>query len=224
LRSLRQQLVHRVCLQAILSKFLVAGALVALVGCQTTPSKDITPASRDGAWSAKTLVQDKLKHKSNQIDLEIVAQRPQRLRMEATTPGLGIHVASFAMNGDHMSYILTRQKLHVSGPATEQAVQQLMKVAIAPQSLVDLFFDRPLNEANWKCSTDSKNQLAHCEHNSGKLSVNWSERESNRRIVEIDSESAKVTMSLTESPSKVQVDDSLFELPVPDGFRAQTLR
>jgi outer membrane lipoprotein-sorting protein len=192
--------------------------------CRTgAPREDITEQSSEGSWTAKTLVQDKKKHKTNQLELDFIARRPLQLRMEAITPGLGIHVASFVLNGNQMSYILTRQKKFVTGAATEASIRDLIQVEISPDDLVALLFDRALNEDHWNCKRGADQLLEKCQNKSSDLSVVWSERTSSHRVIEINSVTARVTMSLSESQSKVQINDSIFILTPPDGFKTQQL-
>ncbi len=143
--------------------------------------------------------------------------------MEAITPGLGIHVATFVLNGNQMSYILTRQKKFVTGPATLSSIRDLIQVEISPDDLVALLFDRALNEDLWDCKRGTDKLLEKCQNKTSDVSVVWSERTSARRVIEINSSSARVTMSLSESSSKVQIGDSHFVLSPPDGFKAQQL-
>lgn len=166
------------------------------------------------------MIRDKTKRKTHQLDLDFVAQRPLRLRMEATTPGLGVHVASFAMDGEKMSYILTRQKRFVSGPAEPRVMKDLIQIALAPETLIDLLFDRPLDEAQWTCSFDDKHLPLLCAHRTSQLRLSWSERTAENRIVEIDAPAARLTMSLRETSTKVEVNDALFQLSAPGGFQS----
>ena len=123
-----------------------------------------------------------------------------------------------------MSYTLTRQKKYITGEASEEAFATLIKIAIAPQDLVDLLFDRTLDDDRWKCQLNDKGALDRCQNKANtQISIAWSERTAERRMIEIDSPQARVSMSLKESPSKVQITDELFELPVPDGFKTTTL-
>src|SRR5438128_1645529 len=83
----------------VLTVCLLANTSSFLTGCRTgQPRDNITPLSKEGTWSAKTMVRDKKQKKTHQLDLEFVALRPKKMRMEVTTPGLGIHVASFVLN------------------------------------------------------------------------------------------------------------------------------
>lgn len=153
------------------------------------------------------MIRDKTKRKTHQLDLDFVAQRPRRLRMEATTPGLGVHIASFALDGANMSYILSRQKRFVSGPAEPRVMKDLIQIALAPEALVDLIFDRPLDEKFWSCTFDENHLPLLCAHRTSQLRITWSERDNEKRIVEIDAPAARVTMSLRETSSKVEVND-----------------
>jgi outer membrane lipoprotein-sorting protein len=208
-----------------LTNFLISISILSILSsCGTTAARqDITELSKEGSWSAKTLVQEKKSHKSHQLDLDFVAKRPRKVRMEATTPGLGIHVATFVLNGGQMSYLLPREKKYVTGPATDSAMRNLLHVPISGDDLIDLLFDRPLDGDRWNCKRNVDEALEKCELKAGEVSINWSDRKVDRRVIEINSNDARVTMSLSENPSKVQLQDSVFELSAPDGFKTQQL-
>ncbi len=182
------------------------------------PGEDITPSSREGAWSAKTLIRDKRRGKSHTVEIDVVARRPGQMRMEVTTP-LGFHVASLALDGEEVAYAITREKKYFSGPAEPAVMKNLINVSLDPKSIMDLLFDRPLDAKTWECRTDVNRLPEDCESRGGGLRIAWSERTSDKRLVRIRAADAEVTMSLVETRSKVRITDGLFSLEQPAGFK-----
>ncbi|MCM2280441.1 MAG: hypothetical protein NDI61_01185 [Bdellovibrionaceae bacterium] len=184
-------------------------------GCQTMkPREDITPTSQQGAWTAKTLIQDKKRGKSNTVEIEFVARRPGQLRMEVLSV-MGFHLASFVVSHDTMSYALTREKKYWTGPANPAVMKNLIQISLDPKIIIDLLFDRHFDARQWECTLDESRQPGQCASRDGELKIVWSERTSDKRLVQIRAANADVTMSLKETESKVQIQDSLFELSTP---------
>lgn len=187
------------------------------------PHERITPDSREGAWTAKTLVKDIKRGKSNTVEIEFVARRPDRLRMEVTTM-MGFHVASLVLSEGNAAYAITREKRYVRGPAEPVVMKSLINIALDPKAIVDLLFDRTLDPREWECKTDVNRLPELCTSRDGDLKIVWSERTNEKRLIEIRAANAEVTMSLVASRPKVQISDALFELPKPEGFKQTDLR
>ncbi len=194
-------------------------------GCQTAPPKvDITPTSADGSWEAKALVVDRRKNKSNTLSVDFVARQPRQMRMEVTTT-IGVHLASFVLNGDRVAYSLSRERRFVTGPAEAAMMRDLIAMAIDPKVILDLLFDRMLNPTEWNCQVSETRLPQSCVNSNlaaasnGLIRIDWSERSQHKRVVKIQAPSADVTLVLREISSKVEIKDSLFTLQAPVGFR-----
>lgn len=180
--------------------------------------------STDGTWEAKTLVVDKRKNKSNTLSVDFVARQPRQMRMEVTTT-IGVHLASFVLNGDRVAYSLSRERRYVSGPAEAAMMRDLIAMAIDPKVILDILFDRMLNPSEWSCQVNENRLPQSCVNanlvaaSSGLIRIDWSERSQHKRVVKIQAPSADVTLVIRETSSKVEITDNLFTLQAPAGFR-----
>lgn len=136
----------------------------------------------------------------------------------------GVHVASIALNGDTVQYLLSRAERFVEAPA-EMSLSGLAPVEVAPADLLRLLFDRPLPESEWQCGTDVPRQRAReCVHRSSSLRIEWLERDGGKRRLEIESAQASVEMVLREARSNVEVGPEAFQLRPPPGYKVETYR
>lgn len=127
------------------------------------------------------------------------------------------------MAGDRFAYAITREKRYVTGPATPMVLKNLIQVALDPKAIVDLLFDRQLDARVWECEIDINRLPETCVSRDGGLRVQWSERTHDKRLIRIRAANAEFTMSVVETRPKDQISDALFELPMPQGFRASAL-
>lgn len=194
-------------------------------GCATGYKKENTvvgeQGSAEGQWRSKALVRNLQTGKSGTLNLEIVAHEPSQMRMEVTG-ALAAYVASFALNGNQVQYILAQQKKFVTAPTSPYALRDLVPISISPRDLVRLLFDRPMPESEWKCETGPGNLPLSCEHRVEPVRFHWEERGENTRRLKIESTSAEMTMVIDEAKSKVELKPGTFELTPPAGYKQET--
>ena len=136
---------------------------------------------------------------------------------------LGVYVGSLVWNDSQMQVLLAHDKKFINGPATADSMQELLKMPIDPQALLDIFWENPLSNREWVCELDQVGLSKICKHKSFAIKISWQERDGRHRLIEIDSPKANVQLSLTESEDSYEVKPSTFQLKAPEGFRIITL-
>jgi len=190
--------------------------------CSTVKKTDDTVTgevgSASGQWRGKALARDLKNKKSGSLDLEILAQEPERLRMEIVG-SFGVHLASVALNSENAYASMTREKKFVVAPADDTALSSLLPLSISPRNLLRVLFNRPLPKREWNCQSEGKKQ--NCVNSTSGVTVTSEEQDQGRRQIKIASPDAEVNMVLAESRSKVEFNDNAFMLSAPKGYRVQ---
>jgi hypothetical protein len=211
--------------QALRSVLCALGVLLsACVSVQKrVPAISGAPGSAEGQWRAQALVRDLKAKKSNELSLEIVAVEPSRMRIEAVSSGLGVYLASLVLNGDEMRVLLARERRFISSRADREALHALVPLRISPHALMDLLFARKLDEREWSCELAEGNARGTCKLRGESLSVTWNPLNLGRRLFEISSPGASVSLVVEDSPAKVEIKPDMFKLNAPDGYRVEAL-
>jgi len=175
--------------------------------------------SAQGQWRGKALIKNLKTEKSATLDLEMVAQEPDRLRIEALGP-FSIHIASVAARGDQVRISLTRDKKFLIVPADRHALSQLVPVRVAPSDLMAILFDRPLeaNNSGWKCD-HSASATWLCQ--SGTASVSRQPDEEGRRHFQFFAPDAQMDLVITEAHAETPAGDVAYDLNPPAGFKVE---
>lgn len=207
------------------SKFVSTWALVAIFAsaCQTLPKPSKTvmgnAGTAQGQWRAKALVTNLKTAKSATLDLDIVAQEPDRLRIEALG-SFNVHVASIASRGNEVLISLTREKKFLKAPADRYALARIVPVRVAPSDLLAVLFDRPLeaNNSGWKCTAGAAPEW-NCQ--SGTAIVTRQSDEDGRRRFQFLAPEARMDLVVTEAKADTPPGDSAYDLKPPAGFKTE---
>jgi hypothetical protein len=179
--------------------------------------------SAEGQWHGKALVKNAANGKSGTLTLDVLAKEPSQLRMELVGP-FGVHVASIALNGEEVRYVLTREKRYVSGPAEADALVRLVPVRIPPKALLAILFDRQFPKEDWTCANDPATQLnVSCTHKGEPVTVRWLERNGRARRLQIAAAEAEVEMYIEEAKTKAEFKPETFVLSAPSGYKQERL-
>ncbi|RYZ77120.1 MAG: hypothetical protein EOP05_02920, partial [Proteobacteria bacterium] len=178
-------------------------ALVVLTGACSSlpkPSKTVSGSagSAVGQWRGKAALKNLKNGKGGTLDLDLLAQEPDRLRIEALGP-MSIHVASVAAKENEVRISLTREKKFVIAAADRNALSRLVPVRVAPSDLLAILFDRPLegSDATWKCDRSKDPQFI-CT--AGKAKIERFKDEEGRRKFKFTAPDAEMDLVLSEAP------------------------
>lgn len=177
--------------------------------------------SAQGSWRAKALVKNLKTEKSVTLDLDMVAQEPDRLRIEALGP-FSTHVASVASRGNEVRILLTREKKFIQAPADRYALARIVPVRVAPSDLLAILFDRPLEENNsgWVCDRKSK-PAPEWSCQSGTATVLRQTDDEGRRRFIFSAPDSEMDLVMTEAHSETPAGDSAYTLSPPAGFKIE---
>ncbi len=202
---------------------MVAVLVILASACNTLPKPQNTvmgnAGSAEGQWRGKALIKNLSSGKTGALDLEIVAQEPDRLRIEALGP-FSLHVASVAVRGDEVRISMTREKKFLIVPSDRHALSRLVPVRAAPSDLMAILFDRPLEAGNsgWKCDHSSAATWT-CQ--SGTSTVTRKPNEDGRRLFQFASPEAQMDLIVTEAHAATPPGESAYQLNPPDGFKVE---
>ena len=191
-------------------------------GCATVPTT-YDEAKMQGQWDAKAQVRDLEKNKTNNVSLEVMAEKDRFLRMEVSGT-LGVSVASFLMKDAEVSYAIHTQKRFISGPASEKALSPLLNVSVDPRWLYNVFFDLPISEKNWTCQSSVENVVESCSRLQDGMKIVWSERQGERKRVTISGAKFELQILVKGFRPKVQSPEKAFSLNAPDGYKRYKLQ
>ncbi len=192
-----------------------------LLSCQTTPTK--FDELQKGRWTSKVLVRNHKDSKSAIVNLDIVAIRPSRFRIEVTTP-IGIHLASLVLDQNEFRGALIQQKKFIIGQASEKSFTYVLGVSLDPYLMMNLLFDEAPSGPAWNCSKDKNDFMSVCENKTQKIKVTWKDREVSRRKIEIETRMASLQMVLQGFSTKVEENAEMFTLEPPDGFKIERIK
>ncbi len=186
-----------------------------LCSCALGPKK--FEEYQEGTWTIRTMIRDKVKKESVVVNLDTLAIRPNRMRMEFITP-LGVHLGSFAMNEKKVQYALHKEKKFYQGKTTAKALQPLLKTELDPRWLLQILFEQKPGEG-WVCQRDKDQYLESCSNEEAEIQVRWLKRKAEQRNIEIQTNRALIQMNLRSFQPKVEESESSFELQSPKGYR-----
>ncbi len=185
------------------------------LGCSSAPIR--FDDKNEGQWEAKALIRDKSARKSFIVNLDISAIQSDKLRVEAVTP-LGIHIASYALNGKSVSYVLTRQKKYYKGRSTAQSLRSVLSISLEPKNILAFLFDKPPKSKRWSCESDEKGFLKKCINKRNSVTVIWENRVRDKKTIQIESSRASLQIYLKSFSPKVEDKDGLFVIEKPSAF------
>lgn len=208
----------------ILIKFVTILFVLIQLGCHSKPIKPENVMVTKGPVRAKAKIQikDLRKGDVHYIDVDILAQRDQRLRMDLRAT-LGILVASIAIQGNEIEYVVPQKKTMYSGAVSERSFKPLGSMQIHPKVFYSLIFDEPLHGGDWLCQKDPQGKPAICESQSLNSKVEWNDRNNGQLKVFVSSLTFEMTWILKSAEEDRSLTASDFNLKKPEGFNSVTI-
>lgn len=192
-----------------------------LWSCQTKPIR--YDDKKEGYWQSKVLIKDKRQNKSYIVHVDMNAVMGESLRLDVTNP-IGGHLASLVLSDDEVKYLLLKQKKFFLGKPTPTALQPLISIPLDPVLLYNILFDKPIAQEGWACQKSADEFLSSCHSEKEQISMKFSDRVMDRKIVHIDHPKAHLQMNFVTYESQVQQKKNLFSLDAPKDFQVIRLR
>lgn len=172
------------------------------------------------SWETKASVKDIRKNKMNQVTIDLVAIKNQKLRMEASAT-LGYQVGSIIMNQNDFVAVIYPQKKIFKGPLNERSLARTFNMPIPPTALYSIAYDEPIRGSQWKCQFDDNKTVSMCDNGTSK--VEWLNRKEGAKLVKISSETVEVNWFF-KAPQPKEITPELFVADLPKGYHVQELR
>lgn len=192
-----------------------------LLGCASKPvqfdSQGPEPVTQ---WESKTQILDKNKSKSHSLSVDFVAEKRDRLRMNATGT-FSTPVAAVVLNKGKLTYVLPQQKKYFQGEASAASMRSILRVDLPATAIFNLLYDEAI--PGWTCQKNSLGQVENCENPKNAASVAWLERDGYTKKIRITNTQYEINMTLSRVPTKVQELDRVFSLNIPTGYKNETL-
>lgn len=193
--------------------------------CQTSKKIDNINEISKGQWEAELFLKNKSKSQSYKLDLDLLAIKPNKLRIEVTT-SLGIHLSSIVINEDQTQILLPREKKYFYGGVSRNIFKPLLKFSLDPQIIFNLlfendFFDQKNNVSskNWICERDQENKLKKCVDKQNGIQVEWEKNKADEKIVYIYSSAYELKINLNFIKSNFKVKSNTFKIPRPSRYQ-----
>jgi len=194
-------------------------ALFFLSACQHKAVKEVPLVLKKMPIKAKAKVQlrDLRKGDVHYLDVDILSQQDQRLRMDLRAT-LGILVASISILDNEVSYLIPQRKTYYSGLASDRSFKPLGSLQLHPKAFYSLIFDKPIRFGDWRCLVDPKGLPVKCESTTLKSKVEWLERNSSGLKVLVSSLNFEMTWILKSVEEMDSAQDKDFKLAAPENF------
>ena len=188
--------------------------ILSVSACATRQSP--VEVTSTGVWETSAQITDLRNQKKQYASIEFVAQRPDRLRLEATGP-IGLKLATVVMNGDQLDYLLHLKKQAFETTTSGAGLKDGLGVPVDPRLLLNLLFDEPVRSKNWTCTLGADAKVSQCQRLEDGLVIAWSERDGNRKRMSVKTQTHELQIVAKSFESKM-LGSETFRLEVPDSY------
>lgn len=171
-------------------------------------------------WETKAAVKDIRKNKTNQVTIDLVAIKNQKLRMEASAT-LGYQVGSVVMNQNDFVAIIYPQKKIFKGPLNDSSLVRTFNMPIPPRALYSIAYDEPIRGKEWKCHFDDNKVINMCDN--GLTKIEWLNRKEGAKLVKISSATVEINWFF-KAPAPKELTPELFIAELPKGYQVQEIK
>ncbi len=198
--------------------FVVSLSLIVLLlsGCASKPVQQEQAVQR---FSSQAYYQDKQTGKSQQVTLEVVAKKNQKLRIDVKVV-LGLHMATAVMTNDKIQVAVHPEKKYFEGPANPKNLQRTIGIPLYPLIFHAMLYRQAFKGSGWSC--DVKNGKVHsCVQKPSNMTINWEDQE-DAVMVTANSRNYNLQWRILP-PENVQEKPIYFEYKVPDSYTKMDL-
>lgn len=190
--------------------------LFQIVGCSSQPVK---PGSGVQRFSTQAYYLDKRNNKGQQMTLEVVARKNQRIRMDAKVV-LGLHVATAVMTNDQVQVAVHAEKKYYEGNANPQTLQKTIGIPLYPLIFHAMLYRQAFKGAGWACQV-SQGKVQICQQKPSGMQIRWEEQEE-ATMVTANSKTFELQWKILP-PETVEEKSNYFEVKVPDSYSRMNL-
>ena len=169
-----------------------------------------------GEWHGKMLITDKETHKQNVVVIDALAEQPGRMRLEVSS-SWGIALASVAMNGEQLTYVLPRQHRYVQTTATAESMGRLISIPLDPHVLMAVLFGHTPSGDGWICT---RSMMPVCKNETQAVEIKMS-RDGDGRHLSFDAPHVSGQWNYEPATTKVEFANDTFVLNAPAGYKIE---
>lgn len=195
-------------------KKITLGISFALMFLQACTSKPVQQAQALQSFSTQAYYQDKKTGRSQQLNLEVVAKKNQKLRMDAKVI-LGIHIATAVMTNDRLQVLVHPEKKYYEGAANPRSLQKTLGIPLYPLIFHAMLYRQAFKGSGWSC--DAKNgKVQSCKQRPSGMTIAWEDQEDALMVV-ANSNNFNLQWKILP-PENVEEKPNYFEIKVPDSY------
>jgi hypothetical protein len=210
-------------------KYILCLTLVIFSACVSKkiaePPVSIKPSAKNlSLWEAKAQIKDIKNNKSHQVGLDFIAHWPDAMRVDVSGP-MGVALASLMVKKNEIQYALFRQKAFYEGRASDTALRSIFRLDLDARHLLNICFDKPILQKNWKCENDASGLVATCLRHDG-LQIRWTDRDGLKKRVTIANPEFEVQVVFKSYSTKVlndnveeNIEKNPFRINPPEDFK-----
>ncbi len=193
--------------------------LIAVLLLQACASKPIQMDKTVQRFSTQAFYQDKKTGKNQQVTLEVVAKKNQKLRMDAKVI-LGFHIATAVMTNDKIQVAIHPEKKYFYGPANPRSLQRTIGIPLYPLIFHAMLYRQAFSGSGWKCDIKS-GKVQSCVQKSSEMMITWEDQEDATMIV-ANSKNFNLQWKVPP-PENVEEKSIYFEVSVPQSYAKLSL-
>ncbi len=170
-------------------------------------------------FSTQAYYVDKRNNKSQQVNLEVVARKNQKLRMDAKVV-LGLHIATAVMSNDQLQVAVHAEKKYFEGAANPQTLQRTLGIPFYPLIFHAMLYRQAFKGSGWSCQA-SQGKVQSCQQKKDGMQIRWEDQEDATMVI-ANSKTFDLQWKILP-PETVEEKSNYFEVKVPDSYARMSL-
>jgi hypothetical protein len=187
-----------------------------LQGCASKPIQENQAVQR---FSTQAFYQDKKTGKSQQLTLEVIGKKNQKLRIDAKVI-LGLHIATAVITNDKLQVALHADRKYFEGAANPQTLQRTLGIPLHPLILHAMLYREGFKGSGWSCELKS-GKVQNCQQKPSGMTITWEDQE-DATMVTANSNNFNLQWKIPP-PENVEEKSIYFEIKVPDSYTKLSL-
>ena len=182
-----------------------------LQGCASKPIQQTQAIQR---FDTQAIYQDKSNGKTQQLTLEVVAKKNQKLRMDAKVI-LGLHIATAVMTNDRLQVAVHAEKKYFEGAANPKSLQKTLGIPLYPLIFHAMLYRQAFRGSGWSCEAKAGKAQSCIQKPSG-MSITWEDQE-DATMVTANSKNFNLQWKVPP-PENIEEKSNYFEIKIPDSY------
>lgn len=194
--------------------FIFCGSLV--ISCT---SKPIAPGMAVQRFDSQAYYQDKETGKSQQVTLEVVAKKNQKMRVDVKVV-LGLHIATAVITNTKLQVALHAEKQYFEGPANPQTLRKTLGIPFYPLILQAMLYREAFRGSGWNCAVRN-GKVVKCLQRPTGMTITW-EDQGDATMVTANTKTFNLQWRILP-PENVEEKPSYFDVKIPDSYTRMNL-